>query len=66
MTKILITKNNEFVDNKLVIDLLNQGYQIYALCLIKRAKFFAEDGLNLHVHFFIFQKIAKALAGGMN
>lgn len=48
MKKILIAGANGFVGKRLVIDLLNQGYEIYALCRIKGAKIFAEDMQNLH------------------
>lgn len=48
MTKILITGSNGFVGKRLIIDLLSQGHQIYALCRIKGAKVFAEDKPNLH------------------
>lgn len=47
MTKILITGANGFVGKRLIVDLLNQGHQIYALCRIKGAKVFAEDKPNL-------------------
>lgn len=48
MTKILITGANGFVGKRLIVDLLNQGHQIYALCRIRGAKVFAEDRPNLH------------------
>lgn len=48
MTKILITGANGFVGKRLVIDLLNQGHEVYALCRIKGAKVFTEDKPNLH------------------
>lgn len=48
MTKVLITGANGFVGKRLIVDLLNQGHQIYALCRIKGAKVFAEDRPNLH------------------
>ncbi len=48
MTKILITGANGFVGKRLIVYLLNQGHQIYALCRIKGAKVFAEDRPNLH------------------
>jgi uncharacterized protein YbjT (DUF2867 family) len=48
MTKILITGANGFVGKRLIVDLLNQGHQIYALCRIKGAKVFAEERPNLH------------------
>lgn len=47
MTKILITGANGFVGKRLIVDLLNQGHQIYALCRIKGAKVFAKDRANL-------------------
>lgn len=46
MTKILITGANGFVGKRLIVNLLNQGYEIYALCRIKGAKIF--DRPNLH------------------
>lgn len=48
MKKILVTGANGFVGKRLVVHLLNQGHEIYALCRIKGAKIFAEDKLNLH------------------
>lgn len=48
MTKILITGANGFVGKRLIIDLLNQGHEIYALCRIKGAQAFVEDRPNLH------------------
>jgi uncharacterized protein YbjT (DUF2867 family) len=48
MTKILITGANGFVGKRLILYLLNQDHQIYALCRIKGAKVFAEDRPNLH------------------
>lgn len=48
MTKVLITGANGFVGKRLIVDLLNQGHEIYALCRIKGAKVFAEDRPNLH------------------
>lgn len=47
MAKILITGANGFVGKRLILYLLNQGHQIYALCRIKGAKVFAEDRPNL-------------------
>jgi uncharacterized protein YbjT (DUF2867 family) len=44
----LITGANGFVGKRLIVDLLNQGHQIYALCRIKGAKVFTEDRPNLH------------------
>lgn len=48
MKKILITGANGFVGKRLVADLLNQGYEIYALCRIKGAKLFEKEMPNLH------------------
>ncbi len=48
MTKILITGANGFVGKRLIVNLLNQGHEIYALCRIKGTKVFAEDRPNLH------------------
>lgn len=48
MTKILITGANGFVGKRLIIELLNQGHEIYALCRIKGARVFSEDRPHLH------------------
>ncbi|MFS8562920.1 MAG: SDR family oxidoreductase [Rhabdochlamydiaceae bacterium] len=48
MTKILVTGASGFVGKRLILYLLNQGHQIYALCRIKGAKVFADDKPNLH------------------
>lgn len=48
MKKVLITGANGFVGKRLVVDLLSQGHEIYALCRIKGAKIFIEDIPNLH------------------
>lgn len=48
MKKILITGANGFVGKRLIVDLLNQGHQIYALCRIKGTKVFPDDRPNLH------------------
>lgn len=48
MTKVLITGANGFVGKRLILYLLNNGHQIYALCRIKGAKIFADDRPNLH------------------
>lgn len=48
MTKILITGANGFVGKRLIVDLLHQGHEIYALCRIKGTKVFAEERANLH------------------
>lgn len=48
MAKILVTGASGFVGKRLIIDLLDQGHQIYALCRIKGTQVFAEDRPNLH------------------
>lgn len=48
MKKIFITGANGFIGNRLILLLLNQGHQIYALCRIKGVKVFDEDKPNLH------------------
>lgn len=48
MTKILITGANGFIGKRLILYLLNQGHQIYALCRIKGTKVFPEDRPNLN------------------
>lgn len=48
MSKIFITGANGFVGKRLIVDLLGQGHEIYALCRIKGAKIFPEDKANLH------------------
>lgn len=48
MAKILITGASGFVGKRLILNLLNQGHQIYALCRIRGTKVFAEDRPNLH------------------
>lgn len=48
MVKILITGANGFVGKRLVVDLLNQGHEIYALCRIKGTTLFPEARPNLH------------------
>jgi uncharacterized protein YbjT (DUF2867 family) len=48
MAKILVTGANGFVGKRLILHLLNQGHEIYALCRIKGTQVFAEDKPNLH------------------
>lgn len=48
MAKILITGANGFVGKRLIIDLLHEGHEIYALCRIKGTKVFPEERANLH------------------
>lgn len=48
MTKILITGASGFVGKRLILHLLNQGHEIYALCRIKGTKVFTEDRPNLN------------------
>ena len=48
MTKILVTGANGFVGKRLILYLLNQGHEIYALCRIKGTTVFPEEKPNLH------------------
>lgn len=48
MSKVFITGANGFVGKRLIIDLLNQGHEVYALCRIKGTKVFTEDKPHLH------------------
>lgn len=48
MVKIFVTGATGFVGKRLILYLLNQGHQIYALCRIKGTKVFAEDKPNLY------------------
>lgn len=48
MAKVLVTGASGFVGKRLILYLLDQGHEIYALCRIKGAKIFADDRPNLH------------------
>lgn len=48
MAKIFITGASGFVGKRLILYLLNQGHEVYALCRIKGLRVFAENHLNLH------------------
>lgn len=48
MKKILITGANGFVGKRLVVDLLKQGHEVYALCRIKGTQLFSEDTPHLY------------------
>lgn len=45
--KVLITGANGFVGKRLILTLLNEGHEVYALCRVKGAKIFADDRPNL-------------------
>jgi uncharacterized protein YbjT (DUF2867 family) len=47
MAKVLVTGASGFVGKRLILYLLNQGHQIYALSRIKGTKIFAQDKVNL-------------------
>lgn len=51
MAKIFITGATGFVGKRLILTLLQEGHQIYALCRIKGAKPFNEDRPNLYYLF---------------
>lgn len=48
MSKIFVTGGTGFVGKRLILVLLNQGHQIYALCRIRGSKVFSDDKPNLH------------------
>lgn len=48
MAKIFITGATGFVGKRLILNLLMQGHELYALCRIKGIKVFADDKPNLH------------------
>ena len=43
MAKILVTGATGYVGKRLIMYLLNQGHEIYALCYIKGIRVFNED-----------------------
>lgn len=51
MAKVLVTGASGFVGKQLILALLTQGHQIYALCRIKGSTLFAEDHPNLFLIF---------------
>ncbi len=48
MVKVLVSGATGFVGKRLILHLLEQGHEIYALCRIKGTKPFSEDKHNLH------------------
>lgn len=48
MAKVFITGANGFVGKRLILTLLDQGYEIYALGRIKGAKIFSDEKPGLH------------------
>ncbi len=48
MAKVLVTGANGFVGKRLVLHLIHEGHQVYALCRIKGAQVFPEHMPNLH------------------
>lgn len=51
MVKILITGASGFVGKRLILHLINQGHEVYALCRIKGSKIFSNEYPNLHYIF---------------
>ncbi len=47
MAKVLVTGATGYVGKRLIMYLLNQGHEIYALCYIKGVRVFEEDKKNL-------------------
>ncbi len=47
MSKVLVTRATGFIGKRLILYLLSQGHQIYALCRIKGTKVFNEENPNL-------------------
>lgn len=48
MAKVFITGASGFVGKRLILSLLQQGHEIYALCRIKGTKLFSEEYPKLH------------------
>ncbi len=48
MAKVLVSGATGFVGKRLVLHLLEEGHEIYALCRVKGTKLFAEEKQNLH------------------
>ena len=48
MAKVLVSGATGFVGKRLVLRLLEEGHEIYALCRVKGTKLFAEEKQNLH------------------
>jgi uncharacterized protein YbjT (DUF2867 family) len=48
MAKVLVSGATGFVGKRLVLHLLEEGHEIYALCRVKGTKLFTEEKKNLH------------------
>jgi uncharacterized protein YbjT (DUF2867 family) len=48
MSKIFVTGSTGFVGKRLILTLLSQGHEVYALCRAKGTKLFVEDQKGLH------------------
>ena len=48
MAKVLVSGASGFVGKRLILNLLEQGHEIYALCRVKGTTLFPEQRANLH------------------
>src|ERR1700691_899503 len=48
MAKVLVSGATGFVGKRLVLHLLEEGHEIYALCRVTGTRFFPEEKPNLH------------------
>src|SRR5579862_295530 len=48
MAKVLVSGATGFVGKRIVLHLLEEGHEIYALCRVKGTRLFTEEKPNLH------------------
>ena len=48
MAKVLVTGATGFVGKRLIVSLLEQGHEVYALCRMQNRRSFADERSNLH------------------